>query len=51
MVLAGAGPDAPVAARRAAEFVSAADGEASLTLLNVQSPEADSDEDRSPRAW
>lgn len=48
MVLAGEGLHAPVAARRAAEFVSAADDEASLTLLNVQHPETDSDEDRSP---
>ncbi|MDQ2055551.1 amino acid permease [Halobellus sp. H-GB7] len=47
IALAGEGPHAPVAARRAAEFVSAAD-DASLTLLNVQSPENDSDEDLSP---
>ncbi|ELZ96659.1 amino acid permease [Haloferax sulfurifontis] len=47
MVLAGEGPHAPVAAQRAAEFVAAAD-EASLTLLNVQSPESDSDEELSP---
>jgi nucleotide-binding universal stress UspA family protein len=47
MVLAGKGPHAPVAARRATEFVSAAD-DASLTLLNVQSPETDADEDSSP---
>ena len=47
MVLAGEGPHAPVAARRAAEFLTAADG-ASLTLLNVQSPEPDTDEQRSP---
>jgi len=48
MVLAGEGPHAPVAARRAGEFVSAA-GEASLTLLNVQPPESDDeDEDVSP---
>ena len=48
MVLAGSGPHAPVAARRAAEFVSATDDDASLTLLNVQPPETDSDEDTSP---
>ncbi|WP_280584991.1 amino acid permease [Halorubrum sp. Boch-26] len=48
MVLAGRGPHAPVAARRAAEFVSATDDESSLTLLNVQPPETDSDEDSSP---
>ncbi|MFC6770085.1 amino acid permease [Halorubrum pallidum] len=47
MVLAGKGPHAPVAARRAAEFVSAA-SDASLTLLNVQPPETDVDEDSSP---
>ncbi|MFC6732400.1 amino acid permease [Haladaptatus sp. DYSN1] len=47
MVLAGEGPHAPVAAQRAAEFVAAAD-EASLTLLNVQSPESDSDRGHSP---
>jgi nucleotide-binding universal stress UspA family protein len=47
MILAGEGPHASVAARRAAEFVSAAD-ESSLTLLNVQSPEIDSDEEISP---
>jgi len=47
MVLAGEGPHAPVAARRAAELVSAAD-DASLTLLNVQSPETDTDKDGSP---
>jgi APA family basic amino acid/polyamine antiporter len=48
MVLAGQGPHAPVAARRAAEFVSAADDDASLTLLNVQAPETDADDDTSP---
>lgn len=46
-VLAGRGPHAPVAVRRAAEFVSAAE-DASLTLLNVQSPETDPEEGRSP---
>ncbi|PCR90419.1 amino acid permease [Natrinema ejinorense] len=40
MVLAGEGPHAPVAARRAAEFVSASD-DASLTLFNVQPPADD----------
>jgi APA family basic amino acid/polyamine antiporter len=44
MVLAGEGPHAPVAARRAAEFVAAAD-EASLTLLNVQPPGEHTEED------
>jgi amino acid transporter/nucleotide-binding universal stress UspA family protein len=48
MVLAGKGPHAPVAARRAAEFVSAADDDASLTLLNVQTLETDTDADLSP---
>lgn len=48
MVLAGKGPHAPVAARRAAELVAAAADDASLTVLNVQSPEPDSDEDVSP---
>jgi len=47
MVLAGRGPHAPIAARRASEFVAAAD-DASLTLLNVQSPETDTDEESSP---
>jgi len=42
------GSYASVAARRAAEFVSAADDEASLTLLNIQSPEADTDEENTP---
>jgi nucleotide-binding universal stress UspA family protein len=42
MVLVGEGPHAPVATRRAAEFVSAAGGELSLTLFNVQAP-ADGD--------
>ena len=48
MVLSGRVPHVTVVARRAVEFVSAADGEASLTLLNVQPPETDSDEDSSP---
>ena len=47
MVLAGEGPHAPVAARRAAEFVTAAD-DASLTLLNVQPPEAETDDSTAP---
>jgi len=47
MVLAGRGPHAPIAARRASEFVAAAD-DATLTLLNVQSPETDTDEESSP---
>jgi amino acid transporter/nucleotide-binding universal stress UspA family protein len=42
MVLAGEGPHAPVAARRAAEFVGMAE-DATLTLLNAQSPDADED--------
>jgi len=46
MVLAGEGPHAPVAARRAAEFVTAAD-DATLTLFNVQEP-ADEDADETP---
>lgn len=46
MVLAGEGPHAPVAARRAAEFVAADETDASLTLLNVQPP-ADDDADAS----
>ncbi|MDQ2074476.1 amino acid permease [Haloarcula sp. H-GB4] len=48
MVLAGEGPHAPVAARRAKEFVKAADEEATLTLFNVQEPGED-DEGLSPR--
>ncbi len=51
-VLAGEGPHAPVAAQRAAEFVATADGDATLTLLNVQQPgdeEDDAgDENRTP---
>jgi len=47
MVLAGEGPHAPVAARRAAEFVASADGDASLTLFNVQEPGED-DQGRGP---
>ena len=38
MVLAGEGPHAPVAARRATEFATAADGDSTLTLFNVQQP-------------
>jgi len=48
MVLAGEGPHAPVAARRAAEFVDATDGEASLTLCNVQRPSEGDGEESSP---
>ncbi|MEF8852762.1 MAG: universal stress protein, partial [Haloarculaceae archaeon] len=48
MVLAGEGPHAPVAARRAAEFVAAAGTDATLTLFNVQPPDGD-DEEQSPR--
>lgn len=40
MVLAGDGPHAPVAARRAVEFAATAD-DASLTLVNVQPPASD----------
>nr|WP_241768050.1 universal stress protein [Haloferax sp. ATB1] len=47
MVLAGGGPHAPVAARRAAEFVATAEEASSLTLLNVQSP-VDDEDDLSP---
>lgn len=47
MVLAGEGPHTPVAARRAAELVAAGNDDAALTLLNVQSPETDSDTDAS----
>jgi APA family basic amino acid/polyamine antiporter len=43
MVLAGNGPHAPVAARRAAEYVALAEGEPSLTLFNVQAPGEDDD--------
>jgi amino acid transporter/nucleotide-binding universal stress UspA family protein len=43
VALAGEGPHAPVAARRAAEFVSTTPGEASLTLLNVQEPDDETD--------
>jgi len=45
MVLAGEGPHAPIAARRAAEFVDATDGEASLTLFNVQQASDGGEED------
>lgn len=38
MVLAGQGPHAPVAARRAGGFVTASAGKLSLTLFNVQRP-------------
>ncbi|WP_324761209.1 amino acid permease [Haloarcula sp. GH36] len=43
MVLAGEGPHAPVAARRAAEFVKAAGEDTSLTLFNIQDPGDDED--------
>ncbi|EMA28259.1 amino acid permease [Haloarcula japonica] len=43
MVLAGEGPHAPVAARRAREFAEAADEETTLTLFNVQEPSEDDD--------
>jgi nucleotide-binding universal stress UspA family protein len=50
VALAGEGPYAPVAARRAAEFVTASGEESSLTLLNVQRPfdEAQEEEFSSP---
>jgi len=47
MILAGEGPHAPVAARRATEFAEAADQDTSLTLFNVQEP-GDDDEGASP---
>jgi len=49
IALAGAGPHAPVAARRAADFVTVSDSVA--TLLNVQrrTPAADGDPDRVER--
>ncbi|MFU1783663.1 amino acid permease [Haloarcula japonica] len=43
MVLAGEGPHAPVAARRAREFAKAAGEETTLTLFNVQEPSEDDD--------
>jgi amino acid transporter/nucleotide-binding universal stress UspA family protein len=49
MVLAGEGPHAPVAARRAAEFVATADEDATLTLLNVQQPGVEGDGDDEER--
>lgn len=49
MVLAGEGPHAPVAARRAAEFVAASEIDATLTLFNVQQPtDSGEDEELSP---
>jgi nucleotide-binding universal stress UspA family protein len=48
MVLAGEGPHAPVAARRAAEFVDATDGDASLTIFNLQRPTDDEEDSLSP---
>ena len=53
LVLAGEGPHAPVATKRAGEFAAAAGGEGSVTLLNVQQPAADDsegDDDRSPQS-
>jgi nucleotide-binding universal stress UspA family protein len=50
MVLAGEGPHAPVAARRAAEFVATADGDSTLTLYNVQAPAGGTDDEESPEA-
>ncbi|WP_123622777.1 universal stress protein [Halorubrum sp. CSM-61] len=47
MMFSGRGPHVPAAAQRAVEFVSAADDESSLALLNVQSPETGSGEDSS----
>ena len=47
MILAGEGPHAPVAARRATEFAEASDEDTSLTLFNVQEP-GDDDEGASP---
>jgi nucleotide-binding universal stress UspA family protein/drug/metabolite transporter (DMT)-like permease len=47
MVLAGEGPHAPVAARRAGEFVRSAPWDTSLTLLNVQQP-GDDEPDADP---
>lgn len=41
LVLAGEGPHAPIAAKRAGEFAAAAGGEGSVTLLNVQQPATD----------
>lgn len=43
MILAGEGPHAPVAARRAREFAEASSEEPSLTLFNVQEPGDDED--------
>ncbi|RBI61076.1 amino acid transporter [halophilic archaeon] len=49
MALAGEGPHAPVAARRAAEFVATTDGEDTLTLFHVQEPDAEDDDGLSPQ--
>jgi nucleotide-binding universal stress UspA family protein len=50
VVLAGEGPHAPIAARRAAEFVATAPEESSLTFLNIQSPDGgEPDEDLQQR--
>jgi amino acid transporter/nucleotide-binding universal stress UspA family protein len=48
MVLAGQGPHAPVAARRAAEFLTTADADSTLTLYNVQQPAASDEPAESP---
>lgn len=46
MALVGEGPNAPVAVQRAVEFAATEEG-ATLTLLNIQTP--DSDTDTSPQ--
>ncbi|WP_135305146.1 amino acid permease [Haloarcula amylovorans] len=48
MVLAGEGPHAPVAARRATEFAEASGEKTSVTLFNVQEP-GDDEEGLSPQ--
>jgi APA family basic amino acid/polyamine antiporter len=48
MVLAGEGPHAPVAARRAAEFVAVAEEDSMLTLFNVQEPQEDDESELTP---
>jgi nucleotide-binding universal stress UspA family protein len=49
VALAGEGPHAPVAAKRAAELVSSAGESADLTLLNVQEPTDDGDPEAAGR--
>ncbi|WP_231186722.1 amino acid permease [Haladaptatus sp. DYF46] len=49
VVLAGEGPLAPVAARRAGEFVAATQGNARLTLLNVQRESDEAEQDPTER--